>query len=472
MSYFNRKLQKRRKKFKKRSSKESTIRKRHEITINISRMKREANLLKRRNPRNTTEIEITNEEILKHISRLDLYLDWLQGNDQEKQYQSLQYLRVLLSLEENVPIREIISGGFIPLLASFLQKDNPSFKFEATWCLSNIAADTHENTHAVVKSGVVTNFIRLLLSEIEELRNQYLKISLLKIFKNQNYYFHKKKAVLKSAIFTQYCAPVIHCYISDGPLVNIKAIVSAKIPQSIVKCIMREPFSIKIAALRVIGNIVSGNEQNSNSLLKEGLLTILDNLIYCGSSLIRKEICWIISNICGGSIKNNAMVIDQGFDKLMIEILNQGSFGSQIEAAWAISNMVIKSDLKHLQKLITLNVIKSLCDSLYLNETLVAINVLEALEKILRIGNYFAEMENQNYNKYIHIIEEFGGYDIIEKLCNNENKILVERAVYITNNYFDSILDDEIPFNSLDQSTSQERVKNQEQFYEEMTYNF
>jgi hypothetical protein len=56
-----------------------------------------------------------------------------------------------------------------------------------------------------------------------------------------------------------------------------------------------------VPCLRTIGNIVTGNDQETQYAIDCGALEALNNLIYSKKKSIRKEVCWTLSNITAGT---------------------------------------------------------------------------------------------------------------------------------------------------------------------------
>ena len=57
---------------------------------------------------------------------------------------------------------------------------------------------------------------------------------------------------------------------------------------------------IIVPSLRCLGNIVSGNEQQTQAVIDANVLTNLVTLLSHSKKNIRKETCWMLSNIAAG----------------------------------------------------------------------------------------------------------------------------------------------------------------------------
>jgi importin subunit alpha-1 len=68
--------------------------------------------------------------------------------------------------------------------------------------------------------------------------------------------------------------------------------------------------SVVTPALRTVGNIVTGNDKQTQAVLDSGGLARLGALLLSPKKGIRKEACWTISNIAGGTREQIQSVID------------------------------------------------------------------------------------------------------------------------------------------------------------------
>ena len=104
--------------------------------------------------------------------------------------------------------------------------------------------------------------------------------------------------------------------------------------------------SVVSAALRAVGNIVTGDDIQTQVILNCTVLPCLVQLLSASKESIRKEACWTISNITAGNRQQIQAVIDANVFPVLIDILSRAEFKTRKEAAWAITNAT--SGGKHL----------------------------------------------------------------------------------------------------------------------------
>lgn len=92
------------------------------------------------------------------------------------------------------------------------------------------------------------------------------------------------------------------------------------------------------AALRAVGNIVTGNDTQTQLILNCNALPCILQLLSSPKETIRKEACWTISNIAAGNRQQIQAVIDANIFPSIIDLLSKADFKTRKEAAWAITN--------------------------------------------------------------------------------------------------------------------------------------
>jgi importin subunit alpha-6/7 len=196
-------------------------------------------------------------------------------------------------------------------------------------------------------------------------------------------------------------------------------------------------FSVQTPALRSVGNIVTGDDAQTQVVISSGVLASLGNLLSSPKEGIRKEACWTISNITAGNANQIQSVIDANLIPPLISVLTRGDFKSKKEACWALSNATsgALSRPDQIRYIVSQGCIKPLCDLLVLGDNKIMQVALDGLENILKVGETDKPGTN-NVNQMSVYIEEAGGMDKIHNLQLHDNGEIYKKAYSIIDKYF------------------------------------
>ncbi|KAG9157205.1 hypothetical protein Leryth_004881 [Lithospermum erythrorhizon] len=327
-------------------------RRREDNMVEIRKSKREESLLKKRREGLLQPPSISHPD--KKLESLPAMVTGVWSADANLQLEATTQFRKLLSIERNPPIEEVIQTGVVVRLVEFLARDDyPQLQFEAAWALTNIASGTSENTRVVIDHGAVPIFVRLLSSPSDDVREQavwalgnvagdspkcrdlvlgYGALSPLLAQFNE----HTKLSMLRNATWTlsNFCrgkpqppfeqvkpalpaiAHLVHSndeevltdacwalsYLSDGTNDKIQAVIESGVCPRLVELLAHPSPSVLIPALRTVGNIVTGDDLQTQAIIDHQALPLLLNLLSGDfKKSIKKEACWTISNITAGN---------------------------------------------------------------------------------------------------------------------------------------------------------------------------
>lgn len=249
---------------------------------------------------------------------------------------------------------------------NYLDCKLPEFQFEALWCLTNIAGGTSEHTRALASKGAIDKIVFLFDSEYQEIQDQALwtigniacdslklrdqiikKKGLEKIIKYLS--TADRTILIKTAVWavSSFChstpppdfelmRPLIDLiskaiyklhqdydflsdalwilyYLTEHHKKSIRMILKIGIVPKLIPFLDCQSPSIQLPTLRILGNIVAGNANQTQLVVDAGILNQLKNTIYHERKSVRKETCWILSNIAAGTQLQIEAVIAAGF---------------------------------------------------------------------------------------------------------------------------------------------------------------
>merc|ERR1719170_21718 len=390
--------------------------------------------------------KLSKADIKQRLTNIDQLVSKLHSNDPNDRLQATIEFRRMLSVEDSPPIQDVINSGVVPRLMEFLSYNNEEkLQFEAAWTITNIASGTTSHTRCVVQHGGIPAFVKLLSSPNSEVREQavwalgniagdssdyrdlVLKTGnsmqrLITILANNQ--VAPKLTMIRNATWCMSnfcrgkpkpefssikdCIPVLaklimkndpevltdSCwalsYVTDDQTqgnVKIQSVIQCPgIAKRLIYLLQHGTSAVQIPALRTIGNIVTGDDNQTQIMLNERPLPALLGTLSCQRKSLRKEACWTISNITAGTSEQIQQVISANLIPPLVNILKEDQFDVQKEAAWALGNITSGGTDEQTKFVVSQGCIPALCAMFSCDDAKIIIVVLDAIEKILEAG--------------------------------------------------------------------------------------
>lgn len=331
------------------------------------------------------------------------------------------WILINISGESNEIRNLLVEAGVIPLLNKLLKLASPAFRFQAIAALGTIAGGSSYLRDTVLESNCLSTICELTqraqTGELTFLRAATSAI--LSLCKGKPCpQFKYTKIVLPTlvtllinvsdeAVLIDVSWSLTH--ITDGENESIQAVVeSYGVLKRLVDLLSSSSILLLQPVLRTLGNIVTGNDSQTQKVLEANVLPKLKLLLGHSNERLSKEVCWTISNIAGGNDSQVQAIINADIFPTLLKIIENISINIEIrrEAAWALSNAnsVGREQVEYLVKIGCIPVISSLITN-EKNKSLATIG-LQGMKNILNVGLVRKNEEKLKDNFYLTHFED------------------------------------------------------------------
>jgi len=178
---------------------------------------------------------------------------------------------------------------------------------------------------------------------------------------------------------------------------------------------------VQLAALRVMGNFVAGNESQTQLIIDNGALPCLLSLLSGTSTkeIIRQERCWLISNIAAGTEDQIQAMIDSGILCIVASLMSHVDSVISWEALGVLTRATAYGGSKQIKYLIEQGCINSMLELLRRedNDAETIRLVLEALDNVSQVST--EDTDGESHIK--SILDAIDSRRMIEELQLHDN---------------------------------------------------
>ena len=429
---------------------------------------------------NKMEIQKSNfNEIIEAFSSQDVI----------KKYSGLVGIRKLLILND-APLQELIDLDIITELISLLDSSFLEFQYESLRCLTNIISERTSQSSTFVQNGGIPKVIKLLDSYIEEIKNQAIClignlagdsykirnlliktktfdklitiiscINNLQIIKQAtraiNVFFIVKptptvdlaKKSLNAISRALIMIPNDIGFLSDASYILlfitqfykeiINNLLDTNIIQNIIQMLTINSKLVQLNCLKIIGNIASGNANQTQKLLDLGIVDYLKKSILSNFREIRKVSVFTISNIAAGTQKQVETLIGKNILPILYKIIKIDQPDIKKDCIWAVCNLTTAENPIYIKKLLDQGILDIICECIKTEDGKNLVVCLEALRNLLSFGKKYYT-NDKNINPIVVQIDKMGATDVLEKLQLHPMETIYQHTIEILDEFFET----------------------------------
>jgi hypothetical protein len=343
----------------------------------------------------------------------------------------------------------VVESGAVPSFVKLLSVPKMEMREQALWCLANIAGDSTKNRDGVLTYDPITPILQLIVDSENNQKVQMLRNAVwalgnmcrgkpspdMEQFRPALPYLgvlvgHSDREVVMDTLWAL-------SYLCDGANDRVQAVIDCNAMTTVVEQHLGSDNSkILQPALRLTGNVATGSDEQTTYLLQQGVLARMHKLLGASKSVIRKEALWLISNITAGTPEQIQMVIDESLLPRCVNLATQGDSQVRKEALYVITNAArgTPAQVDHLRELRAVQALVESLDTMHDNG--IVLEILGALKIFLTQGQRHID-EGATHNIYCALIEEAGGLEKLENLQSDANETVYTTAGKLLSEFFD-----------------------------------
>ncbi|EGD77563.1 hypothetical protein PTSG_08661 [Salpingoeca rosetta] len=410
--------------------------------------------------------------------------------DQSTQFAALVQLRKHLANNKTLPIQATINSGVLPKMVEMLGWDHaPDTQYEAAWVLTNVSSGEPHQTMSVVEAGAAQPLCRLLLSPIDRVKdqacwclgnvagdgadlrdmlieegalNQFIIMlgeeTNLDILRNVSWtlsnFFRWRNPPAPAEAMQQALPVLAHrvrtqdpevlanvcwsiCYIAEA-FDDFLDPICREFGPLFIQILSLESHMAQLPALRALGSITAGEDEQTQAVIDLGLLPLCHQLFHSKKANIRKDTCWTLSNICAGSEEQIDAVIHENLLTALVNLALEDPVSKvQQDASWCLCNICTQGLPRHRDYVLKSGGLDAIALVLNLNMDKKALKVfLEALEMLLQRGEQLVNQQEFSSNTVVSRLEEIGFLDTLYPLIDHQDAEVSAQAASLSDTFF------------------------------------
>lgn len=340
--------------------------------------------------------------------------------------------------------RAVVDAGAVQALMPLMTHSDLELRGQAVWALANITGDGVECRDFVLRMGVMQPLLALLVApnptgKIQ--RDATWLLSNLCRGKDAPWDIISTALPVMSRLLYSSDNDVLAdatwalLFITDADPSRASRLLSEGLGPQLVSLLKHPSSAVQMPALRVVGNILFGDEEQTQTMVNLNVVNGLEHLMRSEVPRLRKEATWCLSNVTAGNRTQIQTVIDNSdLMLLLVELATNAENSTKQEAFYTIANALNGGTQEQIRTLvINFNIFSALCHHLTASNDDLLAAVLNTLDKTLDAGLKDPKVAE---NCYQTLVENEGGLDKLEDLHGHHSDTFFKRSVEIIKKYW------------------------------------
>ena len=340
-------------------------------------------------------------------------------------------------------IENFVNQGIIDILANIIHTEScPDLIENSIWAVGNIVGEGVLYRNKVINKGIVKDLI-------DNCNNSDFGI------RQMSYWVLSTVCAGKPRISLELSKEIMtvvadglrldhdeiienSAYIASFLTENYNEIVSiviqTEIMEEIFELLNKNNSKTLLPALKVLGNIASGTDRETNHLVKLGILNKIYHLLNSSNTDLKREVYFILSNILSGSDESIESVINSPCMPVIISTMTSPDPLLRKEAVIGICNSTYTKSYNIIMQLVKINVLNGLIRNLEDHDPGLISSAMTGIRNILRMLQQILSQD-----KWIDFLVSFleaEGVQKLEDLLMHSNEKIVSEAQEILDEFF------------------------------------
>jgi len=341
----------------------------------------------------------------------------------------------------------VVDNLAVERLMLLLEHEKNEMTSIALWGLSNIAGDSEKYRDLLLEQGIIDPMLKIAhtMNPTPEFFENYSSL-ISNLVSGKPYPDFGQVGSLLPTLVELLAIDneevIINTLWSISRIANqseeaLEEVLNMEILGYVIKMLQQESISIQAPALRIVGNLVVGNDDQTQRVLDSGILPYLALFMKSSKSQMKKEICWIWSNILASNEKHITLAFSiPHFYENLKALLIEPSFVIAKEALICVTNATSSAATEVIQYMVDRETIELLTRLLttYQDEEYISY-CISALDNILDVGHQMAE-NGAPCNPYLLRLEACGGVKVVENLQQHSSVKVYEEISEFIDKFF------------------------------------